>query len=386
MTVPLIGLPSPPPTSTMRMVFRAIVLSFLVVSASGAARGESAAEETTRSLLERLDERQMPDVMLWVIERAAADPAISGKLKGELPFLRATALVGTTRTESDATKRAALLDEAEKSIDTFLATSPTGDPAIAAYTQKGNLLIERGRGKLDLAKRPGQDAKKLSAEGVAFFESAIKSLKGTVKPDQKDIATVTNAEDAVLRALREVDAQIDTIKAGGKANGDGPAKLSPSQQKEVDRLEEKGEVALTLGFRIAIFVDGGLVLGEGDGWSHARDCNAPRCHQACGEENPPNPRGKHAGPPRPYPFPPTVARANQHDHLLKRCGSIQPFLDDSVPSPRRTPKGLCSLGFRRPLPLEVFWSTDCPGRSFPDPAWPHGHAPDYWSYPKVRRD
>ena len=238
MTVPLIGLPSPPPTSTMRMVFRAIVLSFLVVSASGAARGESAAEETTRSLLERLDERQMPDVMLWVIERAAADSAISGKLKGELPFLRATALVGTSRTESDATKRAALLDEAEKSIDTFLATSPTGDPAIAAYTQKGNLLIERGRGKLDLAKRPGQDAKKLSAEGVAFFESAIKSLKGTVKPDQKDIATVTNAEDAVLRALREVDAQIDTIKAGGKANGDGPAKLSPSQQKEVDRLEE----------------------------------------------------------------------------------------------------------------------------------------------------
>ncbi|MCE9632465.1 MAG: hypothetical protein K8S94_17405 [Planctomycetia bacterium] len=222
----------------MRTVTGAAALAWLLLSAFGAARGESAAEATTRTLLERLDDRQMPDVMLWVIERAATDPAISDALKGELPFLRATALVGTSRTESDTAKRAALLDEAEKSIDAFLATDPAGDLAIAAYTQKGNLLIERGRGKLDQAKRPGQDAKKLSAEGAAFFDSAIKSLKGTVKPDQKEIAKVNNAEDAVLRALREVDGKIDALKAGGKTKGDGPAKLTATQQKEVDRLEE----------------------------------------------------------------------------------------------------------------------------------------------------
>lgn len=222
----------------MRMVYRALGLACLALAACPVARAESAAERSTRLLLEGLDERQMPDVMLWVIERAAADPAISESFKKELPFRRATALVGVSRTEGDAAKRAAILDDAERSLDEFLATSPAGDLAIAAYTQKGNLLIERGRGKLDQAKRPGQDATKLSSEAIAFFDAAIKSLKGTIKPDQKEITAVSNAEDAVIKALREVDAEIAKIKSTGKPKGDGPARLTQPQQKEVERLEE----------------------------------------------------------------------------------------------------------------------------------------------------
>jgi len=229
---------TPTRPSPMRMVLRAFGPALVALAIGSPALAESAAERSTRALLEGLEERQMPDVMLWVIERTAADPAISETFKQELPYRRATALVGVSRTEGDAAKRAAILDDAEKSLDAFLAQSPSGDLAIAAYTQKGNLLIERGRSKVDQAKRPGQDATKLTAEAIAFFDAAIKSLKGTVKPDQKEITAVTNAEDAVIQALREVDVRIADIKASGKSKGDGPAKLALPQQKEVERLEE----------------------------------------------------------------------------------------------------------------------------------------------------
>jgi hypothetical protein len=218
---------------------RALCAAVVACAFWSVAQGESAVESSTRGLLEALSERQMPDVMLWVIERAADDPGMSEGFKKELPFLRATALVGTSRTESDATRRGAILDEAERSIDAFLASSPAGELAIDAYTQKGNLLIERGRGKLEQAKRPGQDARLLSGEAAAFFDGAIKCLAGTVTPEQKEIAAVTNAEDAVIKSLRDVNASIEAIKAGakGKAAG-GTARLTPPQQKEVERLTE----------------------------------------------------------------------------------------------------------------------------------------------------
>jgi hypothetical protein len=201
------------------------------------ARGESAAESSTRGLLEALGERQMPDVMLWVIDRAQADPTTSADLKQELPFLRATALVGTSRTEPDATRRAEMLDEAAKSIDAFLAVSPEGDRAIAAYTQKANLLIERARGALEQARRPGQDNAKLSGEAATFFDAAIACLRGTVTPDQKEIGAVANAEDAVIKSLRGANSQIDAIKATAKGKApDGTVRLAPPQQKEVERL------------------------------------------------------------------------------------------------------------------------------------------------------
>ena len=88
-------------------------------------------DAATVALLEQLQERDMPDVMLWVLDRVAADPKASADLKKQLPFRRASALVATTRTELDAAKRAAILDEAEKEIDRFLVTGPEGRPAIS---------------------------------------------------------------------------------------------------------------------------------------------------------------------------------------------------------------------------------------------------------------
>lgn len=198
----------------MRLASRALTIVVLLAVAARAADApapESAADASTRRLLEALEDKQMPDVSLWVLDRVAADKDAAASLKQEVPFRRAAALVGTNRTESDPKKRATVFDEAEKQIDLFLATGPEGWPAIGAFLQKGNLLIQRGRAKVEQAKRPGEDAAKVSAEAVPFFDGAIKSLQGTTKPGAP-IEKVTSAEDAILKALREADARVATVK------------------------------------------------------------------------------------------------------------------------------------------------------------------------------
>lgn len=210
-----------------------------------AADGQRGTQEVvTERLLDMLDERQMPDVSLWVLERVARDAESYPSLQKETPFRRATALVATSRLETDANKRAKTLDDAEKEIDRFLEGSPAGDQAIAAFTQKGNLLVERGRSKVDQSKRPGEDAKARLAEAVKFFDDAIKSLEGRTKKDE-EITTVTNAEDAVLKELRAVDAQLAELQ--GKTKGDGEesgkggkkAARKPSDGRLMEQLEER---------------------------------------------------------------------------------------------------------------------------------------------------
>lgn len=199
------------------------IFSFLVTAQLVAA--ETSADTATRSLLDALEDKTMPDVSLAILERVVADPAASPELKKEVPFRRAAALVVLSRTEADSKKRAAYLDEAQTSIDAFLASDGVSDrQAISAYTQKANLLIERGRAKADQANRPGADAATLRADAVKFFDEAIKSLQGTAKPGQ-EIKEVKNAEDAVVKVLREVAEQVRKLEeeaAAAKAGGPGP--------------------------------------------------------------------------------------------------------------------------------------------------------------------
>lgn len=208
--------------------------------------GSSTAELSTRRLLDALDEKQLPDVTLWVLARVEGDPGFSDALKKEVPFRRATALVGTSRLESDGKKRADILNNAEKEIDRFLKEEPTGQQAIAAFTQKGNLLIERGRGKVEQAKRAGADAAKVLAEALPFFDAAIKALEGPVRKKDEEIATVTNAEDAVLKELRAVDAQLAELQGKGKGDDQEPKKGAKKpvrkpagDMKKIEQLEER---------------------------------------------------------------------------------------------------------------------------------------------------
>jgi hypothetical protein len=176
----------------------------------------SAHEATTTRLLESLEERQMPDVVLWVLERVEKDPRTSDGFKKEIPYRRAAAYVATSRFEADTARRAELFDKADREIAAFLQGTSEGDLAIQAYLQKGNLLIERGREKVEVAKRPGQDAKARLTEAIGFFEAAIRALEKADRKPGAEITDVANAEDAVLKELRRIDAQLETLRGGGE--------------------------------------------------------------------------------------------------------------------------------------------------------------------------
>ena len=246
----------PPDTSgTVRGAIPVLVglVCISCLSPAAAAEEMTARDAATAALLDRLLESDMPDVTLWVLERVSADPQAAAELKQEVPFRRATALVASTKNESDSRKRGAILDEAEKEIDRFLATGPEGRRAIDAFSQKGNLLIQRGRAKVEQAKRPGENANALRAEAVVFFDNAIKALQATVAPGQP-IDTPTNAEDAVLKSLRAVDAEIAALAADkGEQPKEGdkrPSRPRPNPKqprrsaavdKQLERLEEEQE-------------------------------------------------------------------------------------------------------------------------------------------------
>ena len=232
---------SAPGSRSVRLMPRFLVPAFVICWLASAAMpvataaGEAAAF-ATESLLDRLGERQMNDVTLWVLDRVAADPDAPAELKQEVPFRRAVALIGTSRTESTAKRRAEILDSAEKELEAYLKASPSGTRAIEAYTQKGNLLIERGRGKLDQAKKPGADAKSLLTEAATHFDAAIKVLEGKVKPDQP-LTEVTNAEDAVVAEYRKTRDAIKELKGGGDDKAKKTRPRTAGAAKELERLE-----------------------------------------------------------------------------------------------------------------------------------------------------
>lgn len=227
-----------------------VVVAFACVTTPSSAPAQeesrSARGDATRRLLDRLDERRMPDVVLWVLDRLEKDPDVPASLKAESPYRRATALVGVSRRETDAAKRTVMLDEAQKQLDAFLGGPVVGVQAIDAYTQKGNLLIERGRAKIEESKKPGADAKALRAQAVPFYDAAIKALEGTVKkPEDPLPEKITNAEDAVLRELRGVTTEIEALKGGGSeekpAGGKKGGRRPVSSARRADELEEQRE-------------------------------------------------------------------------------------------------------------------------------------------------
>jgi hypothetical protein len=219
------------------------VLAFGAIEGRHAAAADppqrDAKDITTARLLDALEEREMPDVVLWVLKRLEDDPLAAEDFKKEVPFRRATALVATSRSESSAARRAEIYEQASREIDAFLKETPEGERAIQAYLQKGNLLIERGRAKVEESKRPGQDAKKLRAEALPFFAAAIKVLEGPVRKEGVPIEAVANAEDAVLKLLRSVDESLKDVRGEGIA--DKPAADKGAAEKGAAKPAQKAK-------------------------------------------------------------------------------------------------------------------------------------------------
>jgi hypothetical protein len=208
---------------------------------AAAAPGEDVPSQVTRRLLERLDERRMQDVVLWVLDRVERDPSIASDLKAEVPFRRGLALSALGRSETDPAKRAARFDAAQAEFDRVVDTPPTDDALAEMLTQKANLLIERGRSSLAQGRRPGADIAAARNAANSFFAGAIASLEGTTKPQQPLPTKITTAEDAVLgllRAVQEKTAQSDQ-EPTGREGGRRSARRSSDAARELEQAKEE---------------------------------------------------------------------------------------------------------------------------------------------------
>lgn len=197
----------------------------------------SVSDQATLSLLRALDEQEMPDVVLWILDSVAKEKEAGKTLQQEVAFRRATALVGVSQSEGDAEKRVQLLDNAEQALDSFLADDPPLRLRIEALMQKGGLLVARGRVNLEKAKRPGADASSLRSASVPFFDKAISALQGKMAGKKEPITDISNAEDAVLKALREADAELKAVAA----EKEKPGSLGRSGSRSITRMEEDRE-------------------------------------------------------------------------------------------------------------------------------------------------
>ncbi|MEI7862787.1 MAG: hypothetical protein WCJ21_09155, partial [Planctomycetota bacterium] len=230
--------------------FPFVWLAACLIGLSGPVQAESmprAQVAATQRLLAALEQQQMQDVALWVLDRLERDPATPAGLRSEVSLRRATALVALARSATSAAKRTALHDQAAREIEVFLATGPTGEQAINAYTQQGNLLLEQGRAKIEVANRPGSPAATLREEALLFFEKAIDALEGVERDPGAENGTVASAEGAILSQLREVDAQLASLD-GSKTEGDQEDAPKPKKQprrpiaavtRQKEQLEDK---------------------------------------------------------------------------------------------------------------------------------------------------
>lgn len=177
-----------------------VLAAALALGAAATAGAATAADVSTRNLLEALEERQMPDMSLLVLDRVKVDKDGSPELKKEAAFRRAAAVVAISRTEAYSKKRAAKLGKAVAD----------GDRTFAMAMDEAKVTLATMRERLAELKAAGSDPNKAAvakaAAGtardgtIAKLEEAMK-LAGIPKPLAADPA----ADDALQ------DASIDEI-------------------------------------------------------------------------------------------------------------------------------------------------------------------------------
>ena len=213
-----------------------------VVACSSIAFGQDSAnlrDDTAERLLEALDERGMPDVSLWLLERLAQpDAGISAALRSELAYLKALALVGVGRTEPNAEKRRTTFEQAQQAIDAFLA-SPVPQPplpqgadeldqvaaeiaALDRETRRINANIQQGKLHRERARLLQAEAAKQakasisdqaggweSPEAAAVFNEAVASFRAAERliTSSPIAAGKDDAAKAEVREAKPADAE-----------------------------------------------------------------------------------------------------------------------------------------------------------------------------------
>lgn len=196
------------------------------------------AEEPARAFLNGLRSRGYNDVALDYLKSMETSRLTPSDLKQTIPYEIALTLVESSRKERDIEARFRSLDEAQKLLKKFINSQGSHPKAYAARSQLGNLIVERARIKVELAK--AGDRAKLLKEARQLYDQSFKEfadLEAVVNEELDTIPKVLDVRDKkqaslaarrkqlradslqtelLAAAIREETA--DTVPEGGKAH------------------------------------------------------------------------------------------------------------------------------------------------------------------------
>lgn len=161
------------------------------------AGGSSAnAYEPAEAFVKALREAEYFDAAIDYLDSIKDNPAVPAQFKARLLYERGVTLIDGAASIKDQAIRDKWLDDGQKTMSEFLASDKDGPLTLAAQTNLGYVIFNRGAGRLEKAKKAKPEAKEaLLTEGRSMLQDASK--------------TFVKVTDDVRERLKSLPATID---------------------------------------------------------------------------------------------------------------------------------------------------------------------------------
>jgi len=160
--------------------FRGLLLGLAAIGLGFLSEASTRAAEEAQRFLDALREAGYYDTALEYLEMARTDPLVPKEFKTTIDYEAGVTLIDGSRTERVMSERGKQLDQAQQMLKQF--SSEHGDHPLApgAKTQLANVLVERGRMKVEQAadeKRSAAEKQQLNEDARALYTEAEKVFK-----------------------------------------------------------------------------------------------------------------------------------------------------------------------------------------------------------------
>jgi len=176
----------------MKRIVSTVLAFAAILSGVPLARGS----EPARDFLEGLRERGYHDIALDYLEAMSKSRLAPIELKETILYEKGVALIEASRAQRDQAIREKYLDQAQTLLKQFATQRSDHPKANSARSQLGNLIVERARMKVELAKKGNKQ--QLLAEANKLYEEAFQvfvELQEAVKTQLERIPKVLDAKD-----------------------------------------------------------------------------------------------------------------------------------------------------------------------------------------------
>ncbi len=167
--------------SGRRGVFSATrAAAFFVALALASGSVPASADPTWQVFLDGLRQRGYTDMALEYLDQMRSSPRCPPELEATIDYQAGITLILESRLAGQISVRERRLDEARDHLERFLEQHPEHAEADAARTQLANVLVQRGRLRMEARDRPGrseEERERLAAEARASFEKAREAFQ-----------------------------------------------------------------------------------------------------------------------------------------------------------------------------------------------------------------